>query len=282
MKTELSCLRILLTYPMWVQTSSQTAFGCFNHKYLILVLWAWKLSRSTSGEGMDLREGRIQNQETNEFLKGLISWRCPQTILSEQGLEVLPMGSVNKILIDEWLGDLETLTRKMNLQCSNSVIRAERWEMLWSLQTLLVLRVGFQTTPLAKCELMYGDILNCLFPFTPIITSFSLIPWFKGVVGNFRNGKWGDVCPSPALTQIPSLADSCAHKNQRGHPGSHSSGIFFCVVDSRIFSYSDQSCSPFPDFISLWILSETHVPIPHNTLAWVFYIKFSNMILLPT
>lgn len=173
------------------------------------------MSRTTSGKGIEFREERIQNQARNGFLQGLISQRCPQAILSEQGLEVLPMGSMNKILTDEWLGDLETPTRKMNLQCSNSLMRAGRWEMLWSLQTLLDLHVGFQTTPLAKRKLIYGDILNCLFPFTPIITSFSLIPWRKGIVGNFCGGKWGDVWPGPALTQIPSLAHSCPQKAKR-------------------------------------------------------------------
>lgn len=40
------------------------------------------------------------------------------------------------------------------------MIRAGRWEMLWSLQALLDIHMGFHITPLANCKLVDGDILN--------------------------------------------------------------------------------------------------------------------------
>lgn len=47
MKTQLSYLKTLLIYPMRVPASSWAEFGCFNHKYLILVSkpenWVWPL-----------------------------------------------------------------------------------------------------------------------------------------------------------------------------------------------------------------------------------------------
>lgn len=145
MKTQLSYLKTLLIYTMGVQASSWAAFGCFNHKYLILVSkpenWVWLL------QGREWKSGK-KGSKTKRGMSSSKVWYqgdVPRPFC-QRGLEVLPKGSVNKILIDEWFGDLERPTGKVNLQFSSSMIGAGRWEMLWSLQTLLVTHMGFQST----------------------------------------------------------------------------------------------------------------------------------------
>lgn len=140
---------------------------------------------------------------------------------------------------------------------------------------------------LAKSKLLYRDILSSLFLFTPITPWFSPTPrcnvCFPGTEGTQESkrgaAQWDNVCPGPALTWSHSVAETCTHRKQRT-PESHSSGMFFFVMDSTIRYCSDHPCSfPFM-IIQHCVLSVRDVSVFHYRLAWVFYIfqfKFSSM-----